>query len=376
MGILRTMGTGSGLHPSTFRHSSDGMAKPEVRAYVARTGSWPGRARPWHQASGTIDSGAMAWQTAQDLPAPAVRPRDVDEARAAPALCSNARSCIARAASRSSMQTCWALLCPLAVMYLSGCHTVPRDARSHYAGSPVDPILSVDRSDPLEVLAFEQPLDFLRFCRKRCADTITDYRCRYQSQERRGDVLKPEQEMQVLYRANPVSVDMRWIRNAGIAKRVNYVAGRWVEDGQNLFFIELTGVLGLIAPNGVRRDIHSPEAKRAARGSIDQFGFKNTLDRIIETSDAAKDDPQYDMRYIGRSEFGGRPTYYFERRLPFAQTADVYPERLLQLHIDREWLVPTACIGYADEERKKLVGSYTMTDVEMNVGLGDDDFKP
>ena len=189
-------------------------------------------------------------------------------------------------------------------------------------------------------------------------------------------MLKPEQEMRVLFRANPVSVDMRWIRNAGIAKRVNYVAGRWIEDGRELFWVELTGLLALIAPNGVRRDIHGREAKRAARGSIDRFGFKSTLDRIIELCEAAKDDPQYDLRYVGRAEFDGRPTYVLERRLPYSAKGGFYPERLLQVHIDCEWLVPTACIGFADEQRETLIGSYTMTDVEMNVGLVDDDFKP
>ena len=45
------------------------------------------------------------------------------------------------------------------------------------------------------------------------------------------------------------------------------------------------------------------------------------------------------------------------------------------LHLDQEWLLPTAVYCYADHEGKELLGSYVFTNVRLNTGLGDADFK-
>lgn len=180
--------------------------------------------------------------------------------------------------------------------------------------------------------------------------------------------------MEILFREDPYSVDMRWSRNPGPAKRVNYVAGRWIDKGRKLALIEPSGVLGLLVPGGVRHDIHGPEVRKAARRTIDQFGFKNTIDLIIKYCEIAQGDPGYELRYVGHGTVDGRSTYVLERRLPYTEPNKPYPDRLLVIHIDREWLLPTACYTYADEAREELLGSYVTTSVELNVGLTDEDF--
>ncbi len=49
---------------------------------------------------------------------------------------------------------------------------------------------------------------------------------------------------------------------------------------------------------------------------------------------------------------GGRPTYVFERWLPYTEPDDPYPDRLLEIHVDRELLLVTACFAYSDDELK------------------------
>lgn len=226
----------------------------------------------------------------------------------------------------------------------------------------------------LERLAARGPLGFLRLCRQHYLDTVSDYRCRFHVKERVGGVDTGEQEMDVLFRENPYSVDMRWVRNPGPARRLTYVAGRWHRDGREQALIYPRGLLALLAPAGVKRHIHASDVQRAARRTIDQFGFKNTLEFIIKYCEMAQGDSAYDLRYVGRGEVDSRLTFVFERHLPFTIENAPYPDRLQVIHIDCEWLVPTACHAYADDARKQLLGRYITTDAEFNIGLTDEDF--
>ncbi len=269
---------------------------------------------------------------------------------------------------------------PLTIVFLGavtlGCHKGDGGSirvNLHHQ-DPAALVRPPDPSDPRERFAATDPLGFLRMCREHYFETISDYRCRFHKLERSRRGLSAEQEMEVSFRENPYSVDMRWVRNPGLAKRINYVAGRWNDKGRELALIEPAGFLGLFVPGGVRRDIHGWAARSAARRTIDQFGFSNTLAFIIKYCEMAQDHPDYDLQYVGRGRFDGRDTYVFERRLPYTEPDKPYPNRLLIIHVDCEWLVPTACYGYADDERETLLGRYTTSSVEINVGLTARDF--
>ena len=231
---------------------------------------------------------------------------------------------------------------------------------------------SVSELHEKEVAA--DPPAFLRSCRKRCADTVHDYRCRFIKRERLNDALTPDQHIDVLFRESPYSVDMRWVKNPSAAQRVSYIAGRWADDGDELFLVEPAGLLGLLVPGGVKRSIHGPAAKAASRRSIDQFGFKNSLDLIIKYCDLAAGSPEYGLRYVGTGTLDGRRCYVIERFLPYTGVDGPYPDRRLVVYIDSEWLVPTGVFAYADDEKNELLGTYLLIDVEFNAGLTDADF--
>jgi hypothetical protein len=211
-------------------------------------------------------------------------------------------------------------------------------------------------------------------CRDHYVDTVSDYRCRFHVTEPSGRGPATEQVMEVRFREDPYGVDMRWVKNAGPARRVTYVTGRWREGGRERALIFPSGVLALLVPGGVKRDIHAPDVRGASRRPIDLFGFKNTLDFHIKYCEMAQGDPAYRLAYLGRGEVDGRATFVFERRLPLSTEAATFPDRVQIINIDCGWLVPTGCFAYADDEREQLLGRYVATDVEFNVGLTDEDF--
>jgi hypothetical protein len=76
--------------------------------------------------------------------------------------------------------------------------------------------------------------------------------------------------------------------------------------------------------------------------------------------------------YAGTGTIDGRPTYVLERRLPYDPASDRYPNARLVLHVDQAWLLPVGVYSYADvDDPASLLGSYTMTRVQPNVGLTD-----
>jgi len=225
-----------------------------------------------------------------------------------------------------------------------------------------------------ERLLAEDPLAFLRACRRHYDETITDYRCRFIKEERINGKLGPEQKMDVLFREEPFSVDLVWTANPGRAKHVSYVQGRWVDDGNEMMLAVPSGVLGLLVPGGVKRPINGKAALARSRKPISNFGYKNSLDLIIKFCEMARDHSQYRLEYLGVVDHHGRDAYLLERVLPYTGEGGVYPDRLLRIYIDTEWLVPTGIYAYMDDEATTPLGKYLLLNPEFNVGLSDRDF--
>lgn len=237
----------------------------------------------------------------------------------------------------------------------------------NFAGAERAPAAS--QFQELEARAKADPLAFLEDCRAAYDQTIRDYRCRFLKQERVSGELGVEQEIDVQFRESPFSVHMKWVKNPGAAVEATYVAGRWKDDdGAELASFKPSGVISLLVPE-IKLSIHGAQAMKDSRRTLDQFGFKNTLDLVIEYSRMAVGDPEYRLTYTGPGRLDGRDTFTFERHMPYAGEDGVYPDRLMILHIDQEWLVPSACITYADDDRARLLGSYILTQVRLNVGV-------
>ena len=215
-------------------------------------------------------------------------------------------------------------------------------------------------------LARRDPIGFLRLCRERYH--FRDYTCTFIKQELIGNRLGKAQEISVRFREEPFSVDMAWVKNADQAERALYVENAWKDGkGRELAWFKPAGaLLKLIVPK-IKQPIFGRRAKAASRRSLDQFGFSRTLDLIIKYVEKGRRNNELDLRYVREGSIKGRPTYVFERFLPYDGREEHYPDYLLRYHIDQEWLIPSACFSYSDREGKQLLGSYVMTDVTFDV---------
>ncbi len=228
-------------------------------------------------------------------------------------------------------------------------------------------------------MAESDPAAFVRYCR----DTfllrgVRDYTCRFDKQESVKSKLGPVEQVAVRFREEPFSVDMQWVRNASSVSRALYVRDAWVDKrGQQLAWFKPTGAIIKIFVPKIKQPIDGPRVKKASRRTLDQFGFGSTLDLIIKYIERAQErNDALRIDYVGESSIHGRPTWVFERHLPFTGEEEPYPDALLRYHIDQEWLVPTGCYSYADHAGRKLLGSYVISDVQFDVGLSGDDFDP
>lgn len=224
-------------------------------------------------------------------------------------------------------------------------------------------------ADSIEARAARDPVALFELLLDNYDRGVRDYTCTFSKQERIGDTLGAMQVVEAMFRERPFSVRFKWIRNQDKCARVLYVARQWVEpDGSELAVVEPGAIARLIVPY-VMRPIHGEDAKRSSRRTIDQFGFRNSLALTLQYVKLAREQGVLDFQYKGAGQVDGRETLLFERRLPFTGDENVWPDRVLVVHIDKEYLLPTLCQSYADDAKSVLLGHYQMSDVKLNVNL-------
>ena len=231
-------------------------------------------------------------------------------------------------------------------------------------------------NDPaIQSLLRDDPLAFLEDCLVHYRKNIRDYHGVFSRQEILSDGLSKRQTMEITFREEPFSVDMRWIENPGRASRVSYVRDRWRQGGTQFALVHLRGLLAAIIPAGVKLDIHGHEMTSESRRPIDHFGLYNTLKIIIEHGRALCHDPDYEIRYAGSVMLNDLCCYLLQRHLPYDDDNERYPSRLLNLYIDQEWLVPIGCYSYSDEAGRDLISSYCYSNLVFNTGATDRAFE-
>ena len=224
-------------------------------------------------------------------------------------------------------------------------------------------------------LAESDPAAFLQLCRNYCRVRIRDYVCLFVKEELLADGLSPERHMEVHFREDPFSVDLKWTKNPQLASRMSYVKGWQDQAGNPIAHFHLRGGLSLLAPKGVYRCIYADGIGTESRRPIDQFGLCHMLDMMVATNERAAGNPEFSLRFLGENTFNSRPTFLFERKLPYSEGGD-WPDRHMLVHIDADHLVPIALFAYADDENQSLLGRYEFRDLRCNVGLTDADFGP
>ncbi len=236
---------------------------------------------------------------------------------------------------------------------------------------------------PFEDLIRNNPLAALIHARDRLVRESRDYTCNFVKQERIGAGLSAEQEIEVKFRPEPYSVMMHWIRNEGMAKRVVYVKGRWIdEDATNPELREQAVCMpgkGLhLLVKSIKQPINGTIAKKSSRRAIDEFGFRRALDLLVQYCEIAQERGELKLEFRGETRFDGRPVWLVRRHLPYTGEGGLYPDQIAEIYVDQEFHVPVAVYCYSDSEARpdKLLGKYEYRSIRFNVGLSERDFDP
>lgn len=263
---------------------------------------------------------------------------------------------------------------PPALWLLSTFGTTP----SAPALIPVAPAVASADAPRAELVALAQsdPMALVQMGLEWYESTVHSYRCVFMKQERLGGKLTPVQRIEVRFRESPHSVYMLWQQNADGARRALYVDTPAFLDkhGRKLARIEPNGAVARLFVKDIKLAVDGPDARKASRRTINEFGFRSTIDLLQRYNASAKQRGALDLRYVGTGTIAGRPTFVIVRDLPYTPASDVYPDARMILHLDQEWLLPVAVYSYADHQEKELLGSYVYTDVEFNPGFDADDF--
>ncbi len=228
----------------------------------------------------------------------------------------------------------------------------------------------------LAALAERDPMALVRLGRERYDREVRGYRCRLTKQERLGDKLSAVQEIELRFREEPFAVYMLWQKNADGARRALHMkGGEYVDEhGRKLARVEPNGAVARLFVRDVFMPIDGPEARKASRRTIDEAGFRATFKLFEDYNAIATERGVLDLRYQGTGTIGNRPTFVLVRRLPYTP-GGVYPDALLIMHLDQEYLLPVAIYSYADAYGKEILGTYEFTQIELNPPFDKDAFK-
>jgi len=211
------------------------------------------------------------------------------------------------------------------------------------------------------------PVALLEQALIRCDRDIQDYECVFERQERIDGELLPTQRVKVAYNDDPRTVHMVWLENIGQVRQAWYADGENLNDsGEPHVVIEPAGkILRALAPR-ISLDPNGDIARRSSRFGINQFGFRSTLERILEGVRRFDADGVMQIAYVGEGRIDNRPTHVIVRRLPYTGPDGPYPEAKLIVHLDQQWLVPVAVYCYADAGEQTLLGRYVTTQIKLN----------
>lgn len=251
------------------------------------------------------------------------------------------------------------------------------------ANSPI--VLASERylGDPFERQIRTNPLAALKAARKNHVENVADYRCTLVKQEMLPSGMSEEQEIDVLFRQSPYSVNLHWRRNPGLAERVIYVKDRWIDpDADSPEERELAvcqpGPVARMLVKSLKQPIHGSMARRSSRRYVDEFGFTRALDLLIRYCDMAEREGVLDLTFCGETHFDGRPVWVVRRRLPYTDENGRFPDRLAEIYIDKDLRVPVAvyCFSHDDKKPEHLLGKYEYRNIRFDAGLTEKHFDP
>lgn len=229
--------------------------------------------------------------------------------------------------------------------------------------------------EQIDTLVQHDPVGFLEMCLQHGPPTVQDFGCVFVQNEVLHKELPGKQVIQALYQREPRSVYFKWIENPQGAKRMLWVKGRdLTKDGKEQVRLEPSGAADFVVKD-VLLKMNDHRIVKHERQPITAFGSAAFLQRIVRENRKAKEAGHLGLKYHGKATFDGRPTYMFIRQLPYAGAQGPYSDARMVLHVDQEWLIPLSISSSADDKQQNLLERDEFTQMQVNVGLSDADFR-
>jgi hypothetical protein len=224
-------------------------------------------------------------------------------------------------------------------------------------------------------LALNDPLALVDEALHRCRHEVQDYECIFTKQERVKGVLLKKSINRVMYRDRPFSVMFVPLGEGRSVKRALYVEGKLKNNrGQECMLVEPLGWRRILV-DSAQIALKDSRVLSRNRNTIDQFGFRKTLERFQRVNRWAQQRGVLDLRYSGEGLVDGRPTFMLIRHLPYSGPQGELPDAKVILQLDQQWMQTVSVHCYSDERETKLLASYLITKVQFNREFADGTFE-
>ena len=234
---------------------------------------------------------------------------------------------------------------------------------------------SGDSSHPLQraMAMAQEHLDYIQ-------QHVRDYRCQLVKQERLEGKLRPHELIDVKCRSRrvqdgemlvPLSLYMVWTSPNDLT-------------GREVLFIENENRGDLLVRKGGTRNAflnlwvepNSSMAMRDNRYPITEFGFENMLVRLLQVGQEELQYSDCKVKYLDGVRIENRPAFGIEVR--HESYRDYFRFHIARIFIDRELRVPVHFESWdwpaTAQSEPILLERYRYRDIELNVGLEDQDF--
>jgi Protein of unknown function (DUF1571) len=233
-----------------------------------------------------------------------------------------------------------------------------------YPGTPLDPRQASTELVGKERLPSGEPIAFLEKCLERYDREVKGYTLTLRKQERVGGVLHPLERIEVAYKDDPPSVFFKWLEGARKALRVLWIKGA---NEDRMLVLPTLKILGVVS-----RTLDSPDAKASGRYTIDQFGLRKGMERVLRSWKKVRAEKNLTLEYLGVHrvpETGNRPCYKLQAHYARPEGDGVTD---VTVYVDKETLLQVGSVLHG--EKGQLIAEYFFRDIRINPTFPPDQF--
>jgi len=216
-------------------------------------------------------------------------------------------------------------------------------------------------------------LGFFAACLKRYDEKVKGYTLNFWKKECIDGKEQPLEILDVCYRDQPLSVYFHWQQGARLATKALYVEGENQNaDGKS----QILALPSLTLLGVQKRNPDSADARKSGRYTMNKFGLKQAMERVVEAWRAAEADQALYVEYLGLykvMDAGGRICHAI-RRHKFARPEGEDGVTEVFIFVDQETLLQVGSLVLG--EGGKVLGEYYFRNIRLNPEFDPGQFTP